>query len=85
MNAVNHITPLRKFKWLLKREYWENRGGFLRAPLVAGGISLLLSLMAIIAGLFAARRAAENGDLHINGVNVNGLDLGMLTQHMTCC
>ena len=83
MNAVHHITPLGKFKWLLKREYWENRGGFLRAPLVAGGISLLLSLMAIIAGLIAARRAAENGDLHINGIQVNGLDLGMLTQHMT--
>ena len=83
MNAVHHITPLGRFKWLLKREYWENRGGFLRAPLVAGGISLLLSLMAIVAGLIAARRAAEKGDLHINGIQVNGLDLGMLTQHMT--
>ncbi|WP_313273813.1 hypothetical protein [Stenotrophomonas sp.] len=83
MNAVNHITPLRKFKWLLKREYWENRGGFLWAPLIAGGVSLLLSLMAIVGGLWAANRAARNGDLHINGVNVNGLDLQMLTSQMT--
>ncbi|WP_442681717.1 hypothetical protein ACSBPQ_08250 [Stenotrophomonas sp. JC08] len=83
MNALHHITPMGKFKWLLKREYWENRGGFLWAPLIAGGISLLLSLMAIIAGLFAANRAARNGDLHINGINVNGLDLGLLTAQMT--
>lgn len=82
MNAINHITPLGKFKWLLKREYWESRGGFLWAPLVAGGISLLLTLMAIIAGLFAAHRAANNGDLHIDGVNVNGLDLGLLTRQL---
>ncbi|MGE8281727.1 MAG: hypothetical protein ACN6O2_15005 [Stenotrophomonas sp.] len=83
MNAVHHITPLGKFKWLLKREYWENRGGFLWAPLIAGGVSLLLSLMALIAGLWAASKAAKNGDLHINGVNVNGLDLQMLTSQMS--
>lgn len=83
MNAVHHITPLGKFKWLLKREYWENRGGFLWAPLIAGGVSLLLSVMAIVAGLWAANKAARNGDLHVNGVNVNGLDLQMLTSQMT--
>jgi len=86
MNAVHHITPLGKFKWLLKREYWENRGGFLRAPLVAGGISLLLTVMMLIAGLFLAHRAAANGDLPIydtNGVHINGLNLGTLTQQMT--
>jgi len=83
MNAVHHISPTSKFKWLLKREYWENRGGFLWAPVIAGGVSLLLSVMGIIAGLWAASRAAKNGDLHINGVNVNGLDLQMLTSQMT--
>ena len=52
MNAVNHpVSPAGTLRWLLKREYWENRGGFLRAPLVAGGISLLLTLMAIVVGL----------------------------------
>lgn len=83
MNALHHITPLGKFKWLLKREYWENRGGFLRAPLVAGGISLLLTVMAIVAGLWASHRAARNGDLHIDGIKVNGLDLGAFTQRMS--
>ena len=83
MNAANHITPLGKLKWLLKREYWENKGGFFWAPVVAGGVSLLLSSMAIIAGLWAASRAASTGDLHINGVNVNGLDLSLLTSQMS--
>ncbi len=28
MNAVNHpVSPLGTLRWLLKREYWENRGG----------------------------------------------------------
>ena len=83
MNAAHHISPLGKLKWLLKREYWENKGGFFWAPVVAGGVSLLLSTMAIIAGLWAASSAAKNGDLHINGINVNGLDLKLLTSQMS--
>jgi len=34
--------------WLVKREFWEHRGGFLWAPLVTGGIFLLLNVMGII-------------------------------------
>ena len=35
MNAVNHpVSPMGTLRWLLKREYWENRGGFLYAPLI---------------------------------------------------
>ena len=80
--AVATVHPTHQFKLLLKREYWEHKGGFLWAPLIAGGISLLLSLMAIIVGLVAARRAAKAGDLQIDGVNVNGLDLAQLTKAM---
>jgi len=86
MNTV-HFHPISKastFKWLLKREYWENRGGFLWAPLIAGGISLVMSLIGILLGLWGLRRAAESGDLHIDNtnINVNGLDLKLLTAHM---
>ncbi len=83
MNAAHTITPLGKFKWLLKREYWENRGGFFWAPVIASAISLLLAVFAIVAGLFAVRRAANNGELHVNGVNVNGLNVEMLTAQMS--
>ncbi|KFN46836.1 ABC transporter permease [Arenimonas metalli] len=43
------------FKWLLKREYWENRGGFFWAPIVVGGITVLFSTVAVVAGAILAR------------------------------
>ena len=79
--ATTH--PTHKFKLLLKREFWEHKGGFFWAPVIAGGISLVLTLMAIIVGLVAARRAADAGHLELDGINVSGLDLGQLTQQMS--
>ncbi|MCA1713988.1 MAG: ABC-2 transporter permease [Gammaproteobacteria bacterium] len=74
--------PTHTYKLLLKREFWEHKGGFFWAPLVAGGISLLLTMMAIVVGEVAMRKAAKAGELNIEGVQVNGLDLGMLTQKL---
>lgn len=85
MNAVNHpISKTGTLRWLLKREYWENRGGFLYAPFIAGIVSLLMSTIGILFGLWAMRRAAARGELHINdsNVNVNGLDLNLLTSQL---
>ncbi|GAB3095207.1 ABC-2 transporter permease [Lysobacter terrae] len=88
MNAVAqthpHVVttphPTHKLKLLLKREFWEHKGGFFWAPLVAGGISLLLTVLAILFGEIAARRAMSDGKLQIDGdVMINGLDLGALT------
>lgn len=42
------------FKWLLKREYWENRGGFVWAPSIVGGIAVLFSIIATVAGALLA-------------------------------
>ena len=84
MNAVNHpVSPMGTLRWLLKREYWENRGGFLYAPLIAGLISLVMSTIGIAFGLFALHRAARDGGLHIDGedVNINGLDLPADPRH----
>jgi ABC-2 type transport system permease protein len=39
------------FAWLLKREYWENRGGFLWAPLIAAGVVLLVVTIAVATGM----------------------------------
>lgn len=70
---------MKTFYWLIKREYWENRGGFLWAPIVTGGIFLALNIMAIItAEVIGARHGfsvggnnlqaliakADAGDLH---------------------
>ena len=80
--AAPHATH--KFKLLLKREFWEHKGGFFWAPLVAGGISLLLTVMAIIVGEVAARRAiGDDGQVTVDGdVVINGLDLGAMTSRM---
>jgi ABC-2 type transport system permease protein len=61
--------------WLLKREYWENRGGFLWAPGITAGITLLLTLMGlVVAEVFRSRMAGE--------IQV-GVPLNQLTQQMT--
>lgn len=80
--AAAAVHPTHKFKLLLKREFWEHKGGFFWAPMIAGGISLLLTMMGMIVGMVAARRAAAAGKLSIDGVNINGLDLGQITSQM---
>ena len=76
------VHPTHKFRLLLQREYWEHRGGFLWAPVIAGGISLLLTGMMIVFGLVAAHRAVGSGDIEFDGLTVNGLDIGQLTSRM---
>ena len=72
-----------KFKLLLKREFWEHKGGFVWAPIWAGGISLVLTLMALVVAEVAGRRAVASGKMQIDGdVNINGLDLSALTSKM---
>lgn len=64
MNAVDTLSAtLGKagkpgaFKWLLKREFWENRGGFLWAPVIAGGIVAVLYTLLAVIGTIAGRNA----------------------------
>lgn len=66
------------FKWLLKREYWEHRGGFFWAPLITGAVFLLLTVMAVIAGE-SVRRAADGGG---DTLQMNGVELSKLTETM---
>ena len=56
---------MKTFYWLMKREFWENRGGFLWAPVVTGVVFLVLNIMAIIA---AEVMTARNG-IQIGGNN----------------
>ncbi|HEY1588171.1 MAG TPA: ABC-2 transporter permease, partial [Rhodanobacter sp.] len=64
---------MKTFYWLVKREFWEHRGSFVWAPIITGGVVLLLTLMSIITGeVFRAR----------GGVHVNGIDFNTITAHM---
>ena len=53
---------MKTFLWLVKREFWEHRGGFLWAPVITGGVFLLLNLMGIItAEVIGARHGISFG------------------------
>lgn len=57
MNAVtNKASPARTFAWLLKREYWEHRGGFVWAQFITGGIAVFFALLGAVIGAISARR-----------------------------
>lgn len=84
--GAGHVHPVHRFRWLLRREFWEHKGGFLWAPLVAGGISLLLSAMGMVLAMVAARGKVPQ-DAHISlddgtSIQINGMDLGMLTSQL---
>jgi len=57
---------MKTFYWLVKREYWEHKGGFFTAPLVAGIIALVLNAMAIVAAEVFGRHAMSNVNFHSN-------------------
>lgn len=60
------------FKWLLKREFWENRGGFLWAPVVSGAVFLAISTLAMVAGE-SIRRGEDGAKVQMNGVELSQL------------
>jgi len=70
---------MKTFYWLVKREFWEHRGGFLWTPVIVGGLSLLLTLMSLVTGEVLGRRnnlfRFDGGD----SIGLNGhLDASML-------
>ena len=52
---------MKTFYWLVKREFWEHKGGFVTAPIVAGIIALVLNLMLLITTEVLGRRWAGVG------------------------
>ncbi|HET7267873.1 MAG TPA: hypothetical protein VFJ15_07165 [Oleiagrimonas sp.] len=41
---------MKTFYWLVKREFWEHRGGFLWTPLICAGLVVVLNILSMIAG-----------------------------------
>jgi len=74
------VHPTHKFQLLLRREFWEHKGGFFWAPLVAGAIFLMLTLMGLGAAEIAGRRATgQQIDIDGTRITVGALDIGTLT------
>jgi len=72
---------MKTFYWLVKREFWEHRGGFLWAPVITGGVFLLLNLMAIVAaevvGASHGIRFGASSELH---QIISHMDAGDMSQ-----
>jgi ABC-2 type transport system permease protein len=94
MNATAQTLPVaraparrtHRFSLLLRREYWEHRGGFLWAPLIAGAISLLLTAVLFVIAAVGLRKAGPDANIQLGDgtqMSVNGLDLGMLAAQMS--
>ena len=49
-------------KWLVKREFWENKGGFFWAPIIVGCIATLFAIVAATVGAIVGRNHAM--DMH---------------------
>lgn len=75
--AVRSIGAADRFKMLLKREYWENRGGFVWAPIITGAIATLFALIGAIGGTWAVQKAKSAGKfdsaIHITGSETHPL------------
>ena len=60
-------------KWLVKREFWEHKGGFFWAPIwVAGIMTFFLAV-----SLFAAVALGAKHGIHFNGTEVSNLSGAM--------
>jgi ABC-2 type transport system permease protein len=67
MNATAKNSPMNNMKWLLKREFWENKGGLFWAPVFTGIIFLGLMIMGILVGQMSVNRAQiKIADLNLN-------------------
>ncbi len=72
--------PTHTFRMLLKREFWEHKGGFLWAPLIAGAIFLLFNLMAGGVGEMMLNKMDASRTVQIDGkeVRIDMVNIGML-------
>ena len=55
---------MNRFPILLKREYWEHRGGFVWAPIWTAGIVLFLCMIGMGAALWHTS-GRFNGEIHV--------------------
>lgn len=57
---------MKTFYWLVKREFWEHKGGFFWAPVVTGIIAVVLNVMLAITAEVMGRRFAGNNNIHFH-------------------
>lgn len=60
--ASRPVGSVQTLTWLLRREYWENRGGFFWAQVITGLIATLFALLSAIAGVALLRNLRDGSD-----------------------
>ncbi|WP_434211980.1 ABC transporter permease [[Pseudomonas] boreopolis] len=81
MNAVSLKTSKGStFAWLLRREFWENRGGFLWAQVITGGIAVFFAALGAVISVISARHnmVIEDGKVRIDDVQEYTRTLGSI-------
>ncbi len=66
-------------KWLLKREYWEHKGGLLWAPGVVSALSIVVGLIMAVVFTYSL----QSGNIDNNGVAVTSLSQMMNAEEVT--
>jgi ABC-2 type transport system permease protein len=69
--------------WLIRREFWEHRGGFIWAPVITGIVFLVLNLMGIVSGeVFGSRHGFHIGPMEGQdlAVKIHSLDARQLQE-----
>lgn len=69
---VRSFGPGSRFKLLLRREYWENRGGFVWAPIITGLIACVFVLIGMIGASVVLSKARAEGDFHAGAIQWDG-------------
>ncbi len=59
--AANTFGFGSKFKLLLRREFWENKGGFFWAPIITGIIASVFATIGMIIATVVIQKAKSNG------------------------
>ncbi|HZP64991.1 MAG TPA: hypothetical protein VFB32_01665, partial [Rudaea sp.] len=71
---MTSASPVNTFAWLVRREYWEYRGGFFWAPIIIGAVFLGLIAIALMTAQMAANQ---------HGIQINGIPYDVIKHHMS--
>jgi len=73
-SASAATTSARRLIMLLRRELWEHRGSFVWAPLIVGGVTVLLMLLAVI----LLELSLHHESAQLDSIVIHGMTLEML-------
>ena len=67
---------MKTMKWLLRREFWEHKGGFVWAPLIAALAMVVLVASVVGYGISSGKMTGDSIHLTVNGKQVHGTSIG---------